>query len=128
MDRSVNAFLLISGGLVAGRLYDRGHFYFLLYGGSALMCFSLFMLSLCKPEQFYQIFLAQALGMGIGVGAVYIPSVAIVSHYFQKRRALAMSIVASGSSLGAVVHPISSTIRFGATSGSPTPSALAQAS
>ncbi|KAJ7730665.1 MFS general substrate transporter [Mycena maculata] len=103
---SVNALLLISGGLIAGRLYDRGHFYLLLYGGSIFMCFSLFMLSLCKPEQFYQIFLAQGLGVGLGAGTVYVPSVAIVSHYFQKRRALTMSIVASGSALGAVIHPI----------------------
>jgi hypothetical protein len=29
--------------------------YALLYGGSILMCFSLFMLSLCKPDQFYQV-------------------------------------------------------------------------
>lgn len=51
-------------------------------------------------------FLAQGVGMGLGAGIVYIPSVAIISHYFHKRRALAMSIVASGSSLGAVIHPI----------------------
>jgi predicted MFS family arabinose efflux permease len=31
---------------------------------------------------------------------------AIVSHYFVKRRALAMTIVVSGSSLGAVIHPV----------------------
>ncbi|KAJ6619169.1 major facilitator superfamily domain-containing protein [Mycena sp. CBHHK59/15] len=103
---SINALLLISGGLVSGRLYDRGHFHILLYGGSIFMCFSLFMLSLCKPEKFYQIFLAQGLGVGLGAGAVYVPSVAIVSHYFQKRRSLAMSIVASGSAFGAVIHPI----------------------
>ncbi|KAF7348859.1 hypothetical protein MVEN_01406000 [Mycena venus] len=103
---SISAFILISGGLVSGRLFDRGHFYLLLCGGSFLQCFSLFMLSLCGREQYYQIFLAQGLGLGIGAGTVYIPSIAIVSHYFQKRRALAMTIVASGSSLGAVIHPI----------------------
>ncbi|KAJ7662826.1 MFS general substrate transporter [Mycena polygramma] len=121
---SINAFIIISGGLFAGRLYDRGHFHILLCGGCLLQCFSLFMLSLCKREQLYQvrstpsvalavpltqndqIFLAQGLGQGIGAGLVYIPSIAVVSHYFQKRRALAMTIVASGSSLGAVVHPI----------------------
>ncbi|KAJ7657046.1 major facilitator superfamily domain-containing protein, partial [Mycena rosella] len=53
-----------------------------------------------------QIFLAQGLGAGIGAGTVYVPSVAVISHYFHKRRALAMSIVASGSSLGAVINPI----------------------
>ncbi|KAJ7910759.1 major facilitator superfamily domain-containing protein [Mycena leptocephala] len=103
---SINAFIIISGGLVAGRFYDRGHFYRLVCGGALLQCFSLFMLSLCKPQQFYQIFLAQGLGTGLGSGAMYVPSIAVISHYFRKRRALAMAIVASGSSLGAVVHPI----------------------
>ncbi|KAJ7157878.1 major facilitator superfamily domain-containing protein [Mycena crocata] len=103
---SVNALLIFSTGLVSGRFYDRGHFYLLLYGGSLLLSFSLFMLSLCKPEQFYQIFLAQGLGAGLGAGIIYVPSVAVISHYFHVRRSIAMCIVASGSSLGAVLHPI----------------------
>ncbi|KAF8126680.1 MFS general substrate transporter [Mycena galopus ATCC 62051] len=103
---SINAFIVIAGGLVSGRLFDRGHFYLLVCGGSLLQCFSLFMLSLCQREQFYQILLAQGIGVGIGAGTVYVSSIAVVSHYFLKRRALAMTIVASGSSLGAIVHPI----------------------
>ncbi|KAJ7851028.1 major facilitator superfamily domain-containing protein [Mycena olivaceomarginata] len=103
---SINIFILFFGGLIAGRLYDRGHFYYLLYGGSILLCSSLFMLSLCQPEKIYQILLAQGIGAGLGAGTIYIPSLAIVSQYFQRRRALAMAIVASGSALGAVIHPI----------------------
>ncbi|KIM74169.1 hypothetical protein PILCRDRAFT_828457 [Piloderma croceum F 1598] len=103
---SINALLVISMGLVVGRLYDRGYFYTLMYCGSALTSFSLFMLSLAQPNRFYQVLLSQGLGVGIGSGILYIPSMAVVSHYFVKRRALAMTIVASGSSLGAVVHPI----------------------
>ena len=37
---------------------------------------------------------------------LYVPSIAILSHYFRRRRALAMTLVASGSSMGAVVHPL----------------------
>ncbi|PPQ80949.1 hypothetical protein CVT25_014706 [Psilocybe cyanescens] len=103
---SVNAFLVISGGLLAGRIYDRGHFYALLWGGSALISFSLFMLSLTEKDHFYQVLLSQGFGVGIGVGMIYVPSVAILSHYFRQRRSLVMTIVAAGSSLGAVVHPI----------------------
>ncbi|KAJ6451780.1 MFS general substrate transporter [Mycena sanguinolenta] len=103
---SINAFILISGGLISGRLFDRGYFRFLVYGGCLLQILSLFMLSLCKREKIYQIFLAQGIGAGLGAGMVYIPSIAVVSHYFKNRRALAMTIVASGSSLGATVHPI----------------------
>lgn len=37
---------------------------------------------------------------------MYIPSIAVVAHHFRRRRALAMGIVASGSSLGGILHPI----------------------
>jgi len=103
---SVNGFLVVSGGLLAGRLYDRGYFYYLLWGGSLLISFSVFMLSFAKPDKFYQVFLAQGLGASIGAGLMYVPSMAVVSHHFQKRRALAMTIVACGASLGAMLHPI----------------------
>ncbi|KAF7336186.1 MFS general substrate transporter [Mycena venus] len=103
---SINAFIVNAAGLVSGRLYDRGHFYLLMYGGSLLQCFSLFMLSLCKPQKLYQILLAQGIGLSLGAGIVCVPSLVVVSHYFLKRRALAMVVVASGASLGAVVHPI----------------------
>ncbi|KAJ6529658.1 major facilitator superfamily domain-containing protein [Mycena capillaripes] len=103
---SINAFIVLSGGLVTGRIYDRGYFYHLMWGGSLLQCFSLFMLSFCKREHWYQIFLAQGLGVGVGAGTVFISTVALISHYFRERRALAMTIASSGTSLGALVHPI----------------------
>ncbi|KAJ7664134.1 major facilitator superfamily domain-containing protein [Mycena rosella] len=92
---SVNALLVISVGLFVGRLYDRGHFHLLVYSGCFIQALSIFMLSLCQRDQLYQIFLAQGLGAGIGAGIAYIPT-----------RALAMTIVASGSSFGAIIHPI----------------------
>ena len=64
------------------------------------------MLSLAQPNQFYQVFLAQGICAGLGAGMLYVPSYAVVGQYFLKKRTLAMSIVAAGSSLGAVVHPI----------------------
>ncbi|KAN0076916.1 Major facilitator superfamily domain containing protein [Tylopilus felleus] len=102
----VNAFLAASFGIVSGTLYDRGYFYHLLIGGSLLQSFSLFMLSLTQPGQYYQIFLAQGICLGLAQGIVYVPSMAVVSHYFSRRRTLAMSLVAAGSSLGAIIHPI----------------------
>ncbi|KAI0708179.1 major facilitator superfamily domain-containing protein [Cerioporus squamosus] len=103
---SINAFLVIASGLFVGPLYDRGYFYYLLYGGSILLAFSLFMLSLAKPDAFYQILLSQGIGAGLGAGMLYLPSISVVSHYFRRRRALAMTMVSSGSSIGAVVHPV----------------------
>ena len=40
------------------------------------------------------------------MGLTYAPSVAVISQHFSKRRTLVMSLVTSGSPLGAVIHPI----------------------
>lgn len=103
---SLNMFLVTSIGLISGSLYDRGYFYHLMIAGSLLQSFSLFMLSLSKPDQYYQIFLAQGLGSGIAAGLMFVPSTAIVAHYFRRKRTLVLTFVASGSSLGATIHPI----------------------
>ncbi|KAG2359028.1 MFS general substrate transporter [Suillus spraguei] len=103
---STGAFLMNVTGLVAGLLYDRGCFYHLMIAGSFLQIFSLFMLSLSKPDQYYQVFLPHGIGIGIAVGLLYIPSLAVISHHFQRRRTLVMTLATAGSSLGAIVYPI----------------------
>jgi len=50
-------------------------------------------------DKFYQLYLAQGLGMGIGAGLLYAPSIAVKAHYWRSRRSLAMGIVAC------VLHP-----------------------
>ncbi|KAG6918626.1 hypothetical protein DXG01_013037 [Tephrocybe rancida] len=92
---SINGFLLIAGGIVAGRLYDRGHLWRHTVSSNEN-----------NVDTFCQAFLAQGLAAGLGGGLTFVPSFAICSQYFTTKRTLALSIVASGGSLGAVVHPI----------------------
>lgn len=103
---SLQLCLMYAPGVLVGRAFDAGLFHHLEIAGSALYVFSIFMLSLAKPGQYYQVFLAQAVGMGIGLGMTFLPSLSIVSHHFKKRRALAVGIVISGSSAGGIVFPI----------------------
>ncbi|KAG1840778.1 major facilitator superfamily domain-containing protein [Suillus tomentosus] len=103
---STSAFLLLTVGLVSGSLHDRGYFYHLMITGSLLQSLSLFLLSFSKPNQYYQIFFSQGLGLGIAFGLTYIPSMAIISHHFRRRRTLVMTFIAIGTSLGAIIHPI----------------------
>ncbi|KAJ3775372.1 major facilitator superfamily domain-containing protein [Lentinula raphanica] len=103
---STQLWLVMSTGIVTGRLYDLGYFYHLLIGGSITFVFCLFMLSLSQPGQFYQVFLAQGVGIGLGIGLIYVPGIAVVSQYFFRRRTLAMAIVASGSGVGAALQSI----------------------
>jgi len=64
------------------------------------------MTSLTKPHHYYQTFLAQGVGQGIGMGLLYLPALSIASHYFQRRRSFAYGIVVSGTAFGGVLWPL----------------------
>ena len=97
-------FLLIVFGIVGGPVFDRGYFRTLMFGGIFLVVFGMMMTSLAS--QYWQIFLAQGLCVGLGAGALFLPSVAIVATYFSTKRALATGITAAGGSIGSVIYPI----------------------
>ncbi|KAG6334754.1 hypothetical protein ID866_4331 [Astraeus odoratus] len=103
---SMQTFLLFAGGLPSGKWFDDGYFHHCIASGSLIYLFSIFMLSLAQPHQYYQVFLAQGVGMGIGMGLLFLPAISVTSHYFRRRRTAAMGVVLSGSSVGAVVYPI----------------------
>lgn len=77
-----------------------------MVGGSILYVGCLFAQAEAKQDQYYKIFLSQALGQGLAQGMIYLPSVMVMSHYFRKRRAFAMGLAVSGSSTGGIVFPI----------------------
>lgn len=103
---SLQLCLMYAPGVFVGRAFDAGLFHHLEIIGSLLYVLCIFMLSLAKPEQYYQVFLAQAVGMGVGLGMTFLPSLSIVAHHFRRRRALATGIVVSGASAGGIVFPI----------------------
>ena len=72
--------------------------------GSVILVFALMMTSISK--KYYQLFLTQALLLGIGIAFVLLPAFATVPRHFTKNRGLAMGITVSGSSLGGVIWPI----------------------
>ena len=49
------------------------------------------------PEPFLQVFLAQAVGIGLGQSLLFLPSLTIIGHHFKCRRALATGIAVSVS-------------------------------
>ncbi|KAF7309135.1 MFS general substrate transporter [Mycena kentingensis (nom. inval.)] len=90
----------------AGKVFDEGGFRKLEIVGAVVFSFSVFMLSLAKEGQYYQVFLAQAVGMGLGLALTFLPSVSICFHHFRKHAGLASGIALSGSSIGASIFPI----------------------
>ena len=57
-------------------------------------------------KEYYQALLAQAFCVGLGAGCLFVPSVGILSTYFNTKISTAVGIAASGSSLGGVIYPI----------------------
>ena len=62
------------------------------------------MLSFCS--QYYQIFLAQAVLLGISMGFVTWPPFAVVSRNLPHHRGLALGVITGGSSVGGIVWSI----------------------
>lgn len=97
---TTSAFSVLATGLIAGPLYDHGHGRVLLVSGSLLQVIGLVGLSLSR--QYYQLFLAQAICVGLGAGFAFTPSVAAAAACLvdPATRAKAMGLMACGSSIG----------------------------
>ncbi|KAL9708744.1 hypothetical protein Ac2012v2_008124 [Leucoagaricus gongylophorus] len=103
---SVQLFLQYALGVVVGRVYDLGYFQYLIGVGTVLQTVSLFMLSLTRPYHYSEIFLSQAIGMGLGQAMLFLPSISVISHHVKTRRVMATGIAVSGASVGGIVWPI----------------------
>ena len=100
----MQAFMLMLVGGIAGPIYDAGFAREVLFVGSFLIVLGQMMLSLCT--EYWQVFLAQGISIGVGTGLIFVTGVAILSTYFSTRLALGLGIAATGSSIGGVLYPI----------------------
>ena len=70
----------------------------MLFAGNFLVVLGLFMLSLAR--EYYQVFLAQAVCIGIGAGLLYLPSLALIGLSFSTKRSIAQGITTAGIAVG----------------------------
>ncbi|KAG5952842.1 hypothetical protein E4U53_007774 [Claviceps sorghi] len=111
---SIQVFFLFAIGAPAGRLTDAGYFRVIFSCGVALQLLGVFLTSLCST--YWQIFLSQAVCLGIGNGLTFCPALSILSQYFDKYRAFAVGVAASGAATGSIVYLVifHSTVKSGA--------------
>lgn len=76
----------------------------LLLTGTFFHVFGLMMASISTT--YYQFLLSQGVCSALGASMIFYPSMSAVVTWFFRRRALALGITASGSSLGGVIFPI----------------------
>ncbi|KAF7557878.1 hypothetical protein G7046_g5939 [Stylonectria norvegica] len=105
---SVQTFLTFAVCTLSGRLADAGYTRQAVAGGSLLAVLGTFMTSLCTT--YWQIFLAQAICTGLGLGIIFMPAVATVSSYFKRNRAFALAVSATGTGVGSLIFP--STLQY----------------
>ncbi|KAI0794344.1 monocarboxylate permease [Fomes fomentarius] len=103
---SLQVFFLYGLGPLTGRIFDAYGTSVLVPLGSFVCVFAMMMVSLTQPDCAYQLFLSQGVLFGIGIALMFNPCVAVVSHWFRRKRASAIGIVLSGGAVGGVVFPI----------------------
>ncbi|ORX97753.1 major facilitator superfamily domain-containing protein [Clohesyomyces aquaticus] len=101
---SIQVFLLFSLGTFTGRATDAGLFRPVYIVGAIFQIVGIFTMAECT--KLWQLFLSQAVCLGIANGLQFCPSMALVSTYFVKKRAFALGITALGSCTGGVVFPV----------------------
>ncbi|GAA5991620.1 hypothetical protein JCM10908_005792 [Rhodotorula pacifica] len=90
--------------LVAGPMCDKGRFRLLIGTGSVLWTLSVFLIP--EAKTYGQCMFVQGILGGLAVGLLFVPSLSIQSHWFEKKRSLAIGLVASGTSVGGICFPI----------------------
>ncbi|KAI1115680.1 major facilitator superfamily domain-containing protein [Nemania sp. NC0429] len=101
---SLQVFVVTGSNAIMGRLFDNYGPRWILVVGTIVYSFGLMVTSL--SSQYYQFILSQGIVLALGASAVFNCATNSVITWFFKRRATALGIMVSGSSLGGVVLPI----------------------
>ncbi|KAJ7580900.1 major facilitator superfamily domain-containing protein [Mycena floridula] len=101
---SIQYALVFLPGLLIGRIFDLGYFKSVLAASSILLVVATLLVAECKV--YWQFLLCQGFLIGIACGGIFGPATTVISHWFRKRRGLALGIHATGSSIGGTVIPI----------------------
>ncbi|BGP41700.1 hypothetical protein JCM10449v2_005691 [Rhodotorula kratochvilovae] len=101
---SIQLALVLACAILVGKAFDAGYVKYLL--ALSACCWAAGMFGFSEASKYYQIFLGQGVACGLAAGIAFIPAASSVSHWFKKRRATALGILATGSSFGGIVYPI----------------------
>lgn len=126
---SAYLFMVYFAGLIVGPIFDRHGPREVVFVGSSLMVASPFILGSCTGEMpslsrvflkdvliqsrltsngldYYQIFGTFSILMGLGGALLNSPAYAVIGHFFDRRRGLAIGLAATAGSIGGIVFPL----------------------
>ncbi|OAQ63428.1 major facilitator superfamily transporter [Pochonia chlamydosporia 170] len=105
---SCQVFLTFAACVISGRLSDAGYARETVMAGSFFAVLGSYLTSFCS--KYWQIFLAQGVCTGLGLGIIFAPAISVASSYFKRNRSIALSIAAMGTSVGGLAFP--STVQY----------------
>jgi MFS family permease len=91
------------GGIVMGRIMDRLGVLFAIVLGIALLSTGYIAAGLSRT--LWQYALSYGLLIGLGTSAMFAPLMADISHWFHKRRGIAVSVCSCGNALSGAIWP-----------------------
>ncbi len=98
---SISAFLYFQLGLPAGLIADRVGPRPVVTGGPLVVALGLVIAA--RATSLWQIYLGYSLGVGVGVGLSYVPSIAAVQRWFGRRRGTASGVAVAGIGVGTLI-------------------------
>ncbi|KAF7899127.1 uncharacterized protein EAF01_008340 [Botrytis porri] len=101
---SLYSFILFIGGIYIGPAFDVYGPRYLVLPGSILLVLSVFLFGECT-EYWHWIAVFSILG-GFASSLTFTPSVAVIGHWFNKKRGNATGIAATGGAVGGIVFPL----------------------
>ncbi len=100
---AIAGFLYFSLGIISGPLADRFGARVLCMCG--VICIVVGLAGAALARSLPQLLGSYSLGVGLGVGLSYVPTLGLVQHWFVQRRALATGIAVSGIGFGTLIMP-----------------------
>jgi len=104
VDRFSKYSLVFIPGVITGRMFDLGYFKLPFFFASCLLVGATLLTAQCS--HYWQFLVCQGLAVGLGSGTIFGPAMGAISHWFKKRRGIALGLTATGSSIGGTVFPI----------------------
>lgn len=101
---SVAAFLWFLLGAPGGMLADRLGPRLVAFAGVACLTAALWLAS--RAQSVWMLYATYSIGVGLGVGLVYVPSVAAVQPWFKANRGFASGIAVAGIGAGNIAGPL----------------------
>ena len=101
---SIQVFLSYALGIIAGRVVDSHGPRYLILTASIATILSSFLTAICKT--YVQFFFAQSMLVGIANGLTIVTGISCLGHWWHRHRAVALGVLAAGSSMGGTIWPI----------------------